>query len=264
MTSACLAASPFPGRFLLRSRQADTLGVGALNYRAAIAFAIMLASMPGGPARSDGVQEATAAYQRGDYPMALKLYRGLADEGEPVAFSILGLMYSNGQGTPKDYGEAARWYRRAAEQGIAVSQTSLAGLYFNGKGVPRDVGQAIYWYRQAAEQGDSSAQFSLASIYEEGHGVPVDHELAMSWFRRAAAQGNPSARFSLAGMYETGRGAPSDAVRAYLWYDLAASTGWKLAVKARDTLAKRMTASQIVEARQMHVACLESNFDRCE
>ncbi len=120
------------------------------------------------PAHAGTTEEATAAYQRGDYPLAMRLYMGLADEGEPMAFSILGLMHASGQGVPKNYVEAARWYRLAAEQGIAVSQASLAGLYFEGKGVPRDVAEAIRLYRLAAEQGDASAQFNLASIYEGG------------------------------------------------------------------------------------------------
>ena len=145
-----------------------------------------------------------------------------------------------------------------------MSQASLAGLYFEGKGVPRDVAEAIRLYRLAAEQGDASAQFNLASIYEGGQGVNPDYTEAIYWFRRAAALGNPSARYSLAGMYETGRGAAQDNVRAYLWLDFASSTGWKLAVNAKNKLAKRMSPDQIVQARQMYLSCLESSFELCD
>lgn len=216
------------------------------------------------PVRAGTTEDATAAYQRGDYPLAMRLSLGLADEGEPMAFSILGLMHASGQGVPQNFTEAARWYRLAAEQGVAVSQASLAGLYFEGKGVPRDVAEAIRLYRLAAEQGDASAQFNLASIYEGGRGVNPDYTEAIYWFRRAAALGNPSARYSLAGMYQAGRGAAQDDVRAYMWLDFASSTGWRLAVNAKNKLAKRMTADQIVQARRMYLSCLESGFELCD
>jgi TPR repeat protein len=94
--------------------------------------------------------------------------------------------------------------------------------------------------------------------------VNPDYTEALYWFRRAAALGNPSARYSLAGMYETGRGAAQDNVRAYMWLDFASSTGWKLAVNAKNKLAKRMSPDQIVEARRMYLSCLESSFELCD
>ena len=255
---------PLPRDFWYLLRWGYHWGFGLLKTFGLAALTVAMMVLGARDVRASAIEEATAAYQRGDYARAARLYTAMADEGEPMAFSILGLMYSNGQGVGQSYAEAAHWYRLAAEQGVAVSQTSLAGLYFTGKGVPRDVEQAIHWYTQAGEQGDASAQFALGSIFEEGQGVPVDHETALSWYRRAAALGNPSARYSLAAMYENGRGVAADSTRAYVWFDLAASTGWKLAVKGRDRVAKRMTRDQIVQARQMEMACVNSSFEQCD
>jgi hypothetical protein len=217
------------------------------------------------PARADLVSDATIAYQQGHYQRAEALYRQLAEQGYVVAYSVLGVMYAQGQGVKQDYAEAARWYQVAAEQGIAASQSALAGLYFTGRGVPRDVDTALYWYIEAGRRGDMAAQFHLGTLYETGQGgIPVDYERAARWYRYAAERGNPSARFNLAGLYERGQGVPQDDVRAYMWLDLAASGGWRHAEKERNRLAKGMTAQQIVEARQLRQSCQTSGFRACE
>ncbi len=72
-------------------------------------------------------QEGCDAYERGDYETALKEFRPLADQGDPLAQATLGLMYAEGEGVAQDYQEAVRWYRLAAEQGHASGQFSLGG-----------------------------------------------------------------------------------------------------------------------------------------
>jgi hypothetical protein len=77
-------------------------------------------------------EDAAAAYDRGDYATALRLYRPLADQGDAPAQNDLGLMYRDGRGVPQDYAEALTWYRLAADQGNAGAQNSLGVLYQNG------------------------------------------------------------------------------------------------------------------------------------
>ncbi len=48
-------------------------------------------------------QEGCDAYERGDYDTALKEFRPLAEQGDPLAQSYLGGMYAEGEGLPKDY-----------------------------------------------------------------------------------------------------------------------------------------------------------------
>ena len=57
----------------------------------------------------------------------------------------IGLMYSEGQGVPKDKAEAAKWYRKAADQGYAPGQGELGRVYYLGWGVPQDYVQAYLW-----------------------------------------------------------------------------------------------------------------------
>jgi TPR repeat protein len=81
-------------------------------------------------------EEGWAAYQRGDYATALKLWQPLAAQGNAFAQSNLGFMYDSGQGVKRDLGEAAKWYRLAAEQGNPRAQSNLGSMYAAGEGVP--------------------------------------------------------------------------------------------------------------------------------
>ncbi len=155
------------------------------------------------------------AYVRGDYTIALKEWRPLAEQGNATAQSILGLLYENGQGVPRDYAEAMRWYRLAAEQGDAGAQTSLGVMYYRGTGVPQDDAEAIRWFRRAAEQGDADGQAKMGAMYAKGQGVPQND------------------------------------VRAHMWWSLAAAQGHEPARKVRNKLAKRMTPAQLDEAQRL-------------
>ena len=84
------------------------------------------------------LEDARAAYERGDYVEALRLFRPLADQGDAPAQNALGVMYQNGRGVPQDYAETAKWYRKAAEQGVAEAQANLGFMYEAGQGVPQD------------------------------------------------------------------------------------------------------------------------------
>jgi uncharacterized protein len=104
------------------------------------------------------LEDAWAAYRRGDYATALQLWRSRAEQGVALAQNNLGLMYYNGQGVPQDYGEAAKWYRLAAEQGNAEAQSNLGSMYYGGVGVPQDYVQAYMWVSLAASRFPTSAQ----------------------------------------------------------------------------------------------------------
>jgi len=88
-----------------------------------------------------------------------------ADQGDASAQFLLGLMYADGHGVPRDYVKAMHWWHMAAEQGLANAQSTLGFMYANGKGgVPKDEAKAVYWYEQAAEQGDAKAQAMLEKL----------------------------------------------------------------------------------------------------
>ena len=96
---------------------------------------------------------------------------------------------------------------------------------------------------------------NLGVMYDNGKGVPQDYQEAVRWYRLAAEQGDDYAQSNLGVMYATGKGVPQDYVQAHTWINLAASrttTGkagdYRL---ARDSLAERMTASQVAKAQRL-------------
>ena len=102
-------------------------------------------------------EDAFAAYNRGDYATALRLYQQLADKGSATAQLNVGTMYANGQGVTQNYTEAVKWYDLAANQGLAAAQHNLALMYADGQGVPRNYVLAYKWFSLSAAQGYTEA-----------------------------------------------------------------------------------------------------------
>ena len=181
----------------------------------------LLVFAPFDTATAGPLEDGQAAYQKGDYATALKIYRPLAEQGNASAQTALGVIYEHGQGVPQDFRQALLWYIEAAYQGDPDAQSNLGAMYANGWGVPQDYAQAVVWYRQAGERWNAGAQRNLGLMYEHGQGVPQDYVSAHMWLNLAAASR-----------------APDPAVR-----DQAA--------KERDMLAAKMTPAQIAEAQRL-------------
>ncbi len=177
------------------------------------------------PAPAGTFAEARAAYDRGDYATALRIWRPLADRGDTYAQALLGFMYENGYGVAQDYAEAVRWYRLAADQGDAGGQAALGFMYYYGYGVAQDYAEAVRWYRLAAGQGDAGGQVALGFMYYYGYGVTQNYAEAVRWYRLAADQGDAGGQHALGFMYYSGRGVTQNYAEAVRWYRLAADQG---------------------------------------
>lgn len=153
---------------------------------ATVCFVLILLSLPTWADSSGG----TKAYNRGDYATAVKEFRAFAERGFANPQYLLGVMYENGQGVPKDNESAYRWYVEAAYQGHAQAQNNLGALYEEGHGVKQNYPIAVLWYQIAAEQGLAKAQFNLAEMYVNGRGVAINTDKARQWYYKAAAQGH--------------------------------------------------------------------------
>ena len=179
----------------------------------AVAIVAVLLSFAA-PTAWAGFDDGVAAFDRGDFAMALREFRTLAGRGNAAAQFNLAIIYDYGHGVGSDYARAMKWYRRAAEQGFAAAQFNLGIMYDYGQGVPaEDYAAAVKWYRMAAEQGNARAQNSLGFMHDKGRGVPRNYEIA------------------------------------HMWYSLAAAQGDEQAAGNRDMVAEKMTAAEIAEAR---------------
>jgi TPR repeat protein len=183
----------------------------------------MLASIAG-TAVAGPYDDALAAWRRGEYATAYRLWGPIADKGDPDAQFYLAFMNEYGQGVPRNSVEATKWYRKAADQQHAVAQFSLGMMYANGEGVPHSDSEAAQWYRLAADQGLAGAQFNLGIMYAEGKGVPQDHVLAHMWLELVVSE------------------------RAPLGKDQR-----NITVDALDLVASKMSLAQVAEARQLAI-----------
>ena len=176
-----------------------------------------------------------------------------AEQGDAAAQFNLGLMYSTGEGVPRNYTEATRWYRMAAEQGFAEAQVYLGLMYLDGRSVPRNYTEAVRWFRMAAEQGFAEAQFLLGNMYDTGEGVPQNDTEAARWYRMVAEQGNVWGQAILGFRYSTGRGVPKDYVQAYAWLNIAAAAaqGDEPVKGFMEDITKEMTSTDITKAQEL-------------
>lgn len=216
----------------------------------------------GGDDTARPLEEADAAYSKGDYATALRIWQPLAAQGNARAQFHLGVMYRNGRGVQQDYMQAHRWFSLAAAKGhasaiesrdfvaarMAVAQQLVDAVAAYNKG---DYATALRIWRPLAEQGDAEAQFRLAGMYVFGSGVAQDSAAAVSWYRMAAEQGKASAQINLGLRYTRGLGVPKDYVQAHMWHSLAAAQEDSDAAKYRDAVAAHMTALQIAEAQRL-------------
>ena len=77
---------------------------------------VVLSLMLTGAAAAGPLEDALAAYQRGDYATAMRLLRPLAEQGDAKAQSNLGVRYDEGRGVPQDYVQAYMWFDLAASR----------------------------------------------------------------------------------------------------------------------------------------------------
>jgi TPR repeat protein len=70
-------------------------------------------------------EDGMAAYSRGDYVPAIRVFRAMAEQGNAKAQSVLGVMYRRGQGVSRSPVRAFLWFSRAAARGDAKARAEL-------------------------------------------------------------------------------------------------------------------------------------------
>jgi len=137
----------------------------------------------------DTGNRAKAAFEKGDYQTARKLYQGMADRGNNTAMLPLAVMCVKGQGGPVDNEAAVKWFRVMADKGDREGQYGMGLSYDNGSGVKQDYSEALRWYQKSAQQGSPAACVNLGVMYVNGHGVAADRIEAQKWFILAGQMG---------------------------------------------------------------------------
>lgn len=169
----------------------------ALLGGAAAAHAAPVQILPGPaaelPPPSVRFQEGVAAYDKGDFTTAFKIWLPLAQQSDLAAMRNVALMLRKGEGTARDPKRALWFYEEAGSKGFALAQVNAAFMHLEGDGVPKNLEAAAFWFHSAALAGSPIAQYNLAVMYEGGTGVKKDVARALGWYALAARAGSKPA-----------------------------------------------------------------------
>ena len=165
------------------------------------------------------------AFDQGKYLTALTLAQKAAAAGDAIAHTLIGRIYAEGFGVPKDAASAAKWYARGAELGDIESAFALGVLHAQGAGVAKSYPDAARYFETAALKGHSLANYNLALLFLKGEGKPFNPKRAFGHMRYAAEQGVIAAQYDLGTLYATGEGVEPNAFESALWIGKAAAQG---------------------------------------
>ncbi|MCC6471959.1 MAG: SEL1-like repeat protein [Alphaproteobacteria bacterium] len=182
----------------------------------------------------------------------LKWFQRGIERGDETSRLVLGEMYVDGNGIPRNMAEGLKLLEPIAAKGVALAVYKMGVIYLLGdNAVGRDYAKALYWYQRAAALGVARAQNDIGYMVENGFGIAKDPKRAADWYRIAGEQGWGKAQVNLGRMYESGSGVPQDLKEALYWYRLAADSTLeedRAAGRARvEAIRKRVETTQIAE-----------------
>ncbi|MCF8706428.1 SPOR domain-containing protein [Rhizorhapis sp. SPR117] len=140
------------------------------------------------------VKAGVEAWERGDYPAAIKLWRPAATAGDADAQFNLGQAYKLGWGVPMDMPVATEWFRKAAVQGHIRAEDNYGLLLFRAE----KRAEAMPYIEKSSARGEPRAQYILGTALFNGENVAKDWPRAYAMMTRAVASGLPQATNSLA------------------------------------------------------------------
>lgn len=159
-----------------------------MNHRLFMAVAAVAAAAV--PASAQTVKTGIEAWQRSDFEGAVRIWRPLAEKGDPDAQFDLGQAYRLGKGVPINLAAAQTWLERAADQGHVDAQTTLGLLLFqSGNRI-----SGIRWLKTAADKNDARAMLVYGTALFNGDGVTQNPALGYAYVARAAAHGLAAAK----------------------------------------------------------------------
>ncbi len=144
----------------LRTQQSNRVILGGAGRVGLACFFIVALCFGNSIARAD-LRTAQDALDREDYPAALREFLSMAEAGDGLAQSSLGVMHERGMGTPRDFAKALYWFTKSAQQGHSFGQFNLGSAYVLGQGVAQDRIEGCKWFSLALQQGNQQALYNL-------------------------------------------------------------------------------------------------------
>jgi TPR repeat protein len=133
-----------------------------------------------------------------------------ANDGDPNAQLLYGLMLGGLPQLGKSYKDALPWFLKAAQNGQVAAQYQVGSSLLFGNGCQCETNKAEVWLKRAAEAGQPDAQVTLGVYALRGEPSAADMRISKIWLERAVAAGNPDAMYYLAGLLAA---APDEQIR---------------------------------------------------
>ena len=188
--------------------------------------------------------DAKAAYAKGDYETAHKLWLTLAGSDDDAAFAqySLGLLYANGYGVAQSDSTARDWWQKT------TGDSEEARLLLDTLPTVPDPQYTYATFHEkwqpAATAGDADAQYKLAALYLAGIGVPRDRNEALNWLEKAAAQNHAAAQYQLGRLYDSLNSSFRNPVKAHEWWEKASALG---NADAQNALALKYAIGHLID-----------------
>ena len=144
----------------------------------------------------------------------------IANQGDPHAQYIIGLLYRDGGLLVPDTEQAKHWLDGSAQE-LPDAQYALGKLYLSDNPDIHNSAKGLFWLQQAADSGHEYAAYRLGKEYLTGENISKDTTRAAAYLRQAAKQANPYAQYLLGKLYLMGEGVPKDKDAAQYWFSVA-------------------------------------------
>ena len=169
---------------------------------------------------------AYGAFQRGRYLAAFdEATKRVADSKDPIAMTLLGMLYSEGLGVPRDLAKAAAGTRRPHKRGNRDAVFAYGMMKLKGEAIPRDETGAVLLLNRAADMKVAAASYNLGILALRPTNGQPDFETALKRFREAAALGSADGHYSVGILLKEGKGTAADPNAAAAEFLLAAREG---------------------------------------
>lgn len=106
-----------------------------------------------------------------NYEKAAVLYNEIINSNNKDYYerAIINIGYMYGD-ILKDDNRAFPYYLQGAQNGIASAQHTVGVMYHNGEGTPKNDNEAIFWYKKAAAQGYQDSEHNLDILLTQIYG----------------------------------------------------------------------------------------------
>ena len=155
---------------------------------------------------------------------AIEELKQIADQGDPHAQYLMGILYRDGGLLVPDAEQARHWLELSAQE-LPDAQYALGKLYLSDDPDIHDPAKGLCWLQKAANSGHEYAAYRLGKEYLSGKNIPKDTTQAAVYLRQAAGQANPYAQYLLGNLCLMGEGVPKDKESAQYWFSVAEKNG---------------------------------------